>query len=165
MREEIQFKRALRSLGIGIIYTRKRQAQAKGKIEKIFDYLQRRLPYLCEKYKVKKIEEAQKILDDLLSYYNEQRVHEETGEIPSKRWQEAISQGKGKLRPLDPQTDLDRIFSIHLKRIVRKDGTIMFMGKKWPTGCPEGTPITLCLIPGKKFMIYREDKKLWEFHL
>lgn len=83
---EIQFKRALRSLGIGIIYMRKRQAQAKGKIEKIFDYLQRRLPYLCEKYKVKKIEEAQKILEDLLSYYNEQRVHEETGEIPSKRW-------------------------------------------------------------------------------
>lgn len=162
---EIQFKRALRTLGIGIIYTGKRQAQAKGKIEKSFDYLQRRLPYLCEKYRVKKIEEAQKILDELLSYYNDQRVHEETREIPSKRWQEAISQGKGKLRALDPQTDLDHIFSIHLKRTVRKDGTIMFMGKKWPTGCPEGTPLTICLIPGKKFMIYKEDRKLWEFHL
>jgi len=61
--------------------------------------------------------------------------------------------------------DLDNIFSIHLTRKVRKDGTIMFMGKKWPTGCPEGTPLTLCLIPNLKFMIYKEDKKLWEFHL
>jgi hypothetical protein len=46
----IQFRKALSSLGIGMIYTGKRQAQAKGKVEKIFDYLQRRLPYLCEKH-------------------------------------------------------------------------------------------------------------------
>ncbi|MEW6376331.1 MAG: hypothetical protein AB1502_11165 [Thermodesulfobacteriota bacterium] len=162
---EIQFKRALSALGIGMIYTGKRQAQAKGKVEKIFDYLQRRLPYLCEKHKVKEISEAQKILDELISYYNEQRVHEETGEIPAKRWQQAVSNGKAKLRPLESSTDLDRIFSIHLQRKVRKDGSIMFMAKKWPTGCPEGTPLTLCLLPNQKFMIYKEGKKLWEFHL
>jgi hypothetical protein len=46
-----------------------------------------------------------------------------------------------------------------------EDGTIMFMGKKWPTGCPEATPLTICLIPKVKFMIYKEDKKIWEFHL
>ena len=162
---EIQFRRALSSLGIGMIYTGKRQAQAKGKVEKIFDYLQRRLPYLCEKHHVKDLPEAQKILDDLLQYYNEQRIHEETREIPVKRWQEALNKEKGKLRPLEPSVDLEKVFSIHLQRKVRKDGTIMFMGKKWPTGYPEGTPLTLCLIPDLKFMIYKEDKKIWEFHL
>ncbi len=162
---EIQFRRALRSLGVGMIYTGKREAQAKGKVEKIFDYLQRRLPYLCEKHKVKEISEAQKILDDLVSYYNEQRIHEETGEIPRKRWEAAIDRGKGKLRPLEPSLDLERIFSLHLQRKARKDGTIMFMGKKWPTGCPEGTLLTICLIPNRKFMIYREEKKIWEYHL
>jgi len=155
----------LSSLGIGMIYTGKRQAQAKGKVEKIFDYFQRRLPYLCEKHKVKDGSEAQKILDDLVSYYNDQRIHEETREIPMKRWHQAIDQGKGKLRPLEPSVDLDKVFSIHLKRVVRKDGSIMFMGKKWPIGCPEGTAVTLCLIPNVKFMIYKEEKKLWEFHL
>ncbi len=162
---EIQFRKALSSLGIGMIYTGKRQAQAKGKVEKAFDYFQRRLPYLCEKHKVQEISEAQKILEDLVSYYNEQRIHEETREIPAKRWQEAVSNGKGKLRPLEPSTNLDRIFSIHLQRKVRKDGSIMFMGKKWSIRCPEGTPITLCLTPNVKFMIYQEDKKIWEFHL
>lgn len=162
---EIQFQRVLSELGVGMVYTGKRQAQAKGKVEKVFDYLQRRLPYLCEKYKVGEVGEAQKILDELVFYYNEQRIHDETGEIPSKRWQRAIDEGKGKLRPLDPCLDLDRIFSIHLRRAVRKDGTIMFMGKRWPTGCPKGTPLTICLIPNVKFMIYKEDKKLWEFHL
>jgi transposase InsO family protein len=162
---EIQFKRALSCLGIGMIYTGKRQAQAKGKVEKIFDYLQRRLPYLCEKHKVKDCVEAQKILDDLVSYYNNQRIHEETGEIPVKRWEQAINNGKAKLTPLEPTVDLEKVFSIHLQRKTRKDGTIMFMGKKWPTGYPEGTSITLCLIPRVKFMVYKEDKKLWEVHL
>jgi transposase InsO family protein len=162
---EIQFRRALSSLEVGMIYTGKRQAQAKGKIEKIFDYFQRRLPYLCEKHKVKNGAEAQKILDDLVSYYNDQRIHEETREIPTKRWQQAIDQGKGKLRPLEPSVDLDKVFSIHLKRVVRKDGSIMFMGKKWSIGCPQGTPVTLCLIPNVKFTVYKEDKKLLEVHL
>jgi len=162
---EIQFRKALSSLSIGMIYTGKRQAQAKGKVEKAFDYFQRRLPYLCEKHKVKEISEAQKIMDALVSYYNEQRIHEETEEIPAKRWEEAINHGKGKLKTLDPSIDLDHIFSIHLKRKVRKDGTIMFMGKKWSIGYPEGTPVTICLIPNLKFMVYKEDEKLWEFHL
>ena len=162
---EIQFRRALSSLGIGTIYTGKRQAQAKGKVEKIFDYFQRRLPYLCEKHKVKDCVEAQKILDDLVSYYNDQRIHEETREIPMKRWQQAIDNGKGKLRALEPSVDLDKVFSIHLKRVVRKDGSIRFMGKKWSIGCPQGTPVILCLIPHVKFTVYKEDKKLWEVHL
>jgi len=162
---EIQFRRALGSLDIGMIYTGKRQAQAKGKVEKIFDYLQRRVPYLCEKHKVKDCVEAQKILDDLVSYYNEQRIHEETREIPTKRWQQAIDQGKGKLRPLEPSVDLEQVFSIHLRRKARKDGSIMFMGKKWSIGYPEGTLVTICLIPNVKFMVYKDNKKLWEVHL
>ncbi len=162
---EIQFRRALSSLGIGMVYTGKRQAQAKGKVEKMFDYFQRRLPYLTEKYKVKDCPEAQKILDGLIHYYNEQRIHDETGEIPQKRWQTAIAHGKGKLKQLDATTDLDMVFSIHLKRKTRKDGTIMFKGRKWHVGCPEGATVTICLIPSVKFMVYKDNKKIWEVHL
>jgi len=162
---EIQFRRALSSLGIGMVYTGKRQAQAKGKVEKMFDYFQRRLPYLTEKYKVKDCPEAQKILDDLVRYYNEQRTHEETNEVPLKRWQTAIADGKGKLKPLDLTIDLDMIFSIHLTRKTRKDGTIMFRGRKWQIGYPEGATVMICLIPSVKFMVYKDNKKIWEVHL
>lgn len=61
--------------------------------------------------------------------------------------------------------DLKRAFYIHLERKVRKDGSMMFMGKKWSAGYPEGPSITICLIPDVKFMVYKEDKKLWEIHL
>lgn len=162
---EIQFRRALNSLDIGVVYTGKRQAQAKGKVEKIFDYFQRRLPYLCEKHKVGDCGEAQKILDDLVQYYNEQRIHQETQEIPAQRWQEAFRRNQGKLRPLEPSLDLEKIFSIQLQRKSRKDGTIMFMSKKFRINCPEGTIVTICLIPNQKFMVYRGEQKIWEFHL
>lgn len=60
---ESQFKRALRMLDIGLIYTAPDYPEAKGKVERAFDYLQRRVPYLCERYKVRDLKEAQKILD------------------------------------------------------------------------------------------------------
>jgi transposase InsO family protein len=162
---EVQFRRALGSLGIGIIYTGKRQAQAKGKIEKSFDYLQRRLPFLCEKHKVTSPKDAQPLLDEIVYFYNHQRVHEETKEIPAKRWQRALAEGRSQLRPIDPSADLDSIFSIHLKKKAAKDGTIKFLSKQWATGCPLNTPLTVCLIPFVKFMVYRNNKKIREFFI
>jgi len=91
---EIQLKRGLESLETGLIDTGKGEAQGKGEIEKRFDYLQRRLPPLCERYKIMKTQKAQPILEDLLGYYNDCREHQETGEIPSKRWERTNSQGK-----------------------------------------------------------------------
>lgn len=162
---EIQFKRALEALSIGLIYTSKGEAQAKGKIEKRFDYFQRRLPYLCEKHKVRKPEEAQGILDDLIAYYNDSREHQETGEIPSKRWDRAIKEGKGRLKPLDDTIDLTWVFSLHDTRRVRKDGTITFRGKEYRVGKFPGEEVTVCLIPEVKIMVYKSRDKLCEYHL
>lgn len=161
----IQFKRALKALNVGLIYTGKGEAQAKGKIEKRFDYFQRRLPYLCEKYKIIRTEDAQPILDDLICYYNDCREHQEIGGIPSKRWENAVKEGKSKLKPLDDTTDLNWVFSIHNTRRVRKDGTISFKGKEYKTGRFHGKEVTVCLIPKVKIMVYGGKDKLCEYHL
>ena len=162
---EIQFKRALRSLDIGLIYARKGAAEAKGKVEKAFDYLQRRIPYLCERHKIKSVSEAQKIVEEVVSFYNEQRQHEETGEIPIKRWEEAIKAGKGNLRSLDPLLNLDLIFSLHYERKVKKDGVFSFRGRKFKLRHCAGEYVTLCLIPNKKLLVTKEGRKVAEFLL
>ena len=36
---------------------------------------------------------------------------------------------------------------------------ITFMAIECFVGCPEGTPVTICL------MIYKDGKNIWEFHL
>lgn len=160
---DVQFRRVLEALGIGIIYAG--DAQAKGKIEKVFDYFQRRLPLLCERHKVTDLEEANRLLEELILYYNERRKHEETGEIPSRRWERAVVERKSRIRPLGDGLDLERIFSLHYQRLVRKDGRISFEGKLWNSGALPGAKVDVCLIPGKSFMIYRGSQKLWEYHL
>ena len=108
---------------------------------------------------------AQPILEDLLGYYNDRREHQETGEIPSKRWEKAVGEGKGKLKPLNDTIDLDWVFSLHDTRCVRKDGTIMVKGKEYKVGRHPGQEVTICLIPKVKLMIYKGQEKLGEFHL
>lgn len=162
---EIQFKRALNSLGIGLIYTGKGKAEAKGKIEKRFDYFQRRVPFLCEKYNVKAIEEAGKVLEECIYFYNEKRVHEETKEIPLERWTKGIREGRGKLRPVNSALDLDVIFSLHSERIVSKDGVVSFMGRLLKVNRFPKERVKVCLVPEKKIIILRNEQKIYEEHL
>lgn len=163
---ETQFGRALRSFGIGLRYTPKGEGEAKGKIEKRFDYFQRRLPYLCEKYRVTSVKEGNRILhQDLIPYYNECHIHEETQEIPIERWKRAIKEGKSRLRPIPQGAKLDLIFSLQYPRLVRKDGTIQFHGKFWKVGKYVGQVVTVCLIPQKKIVILKNNKKLWEHRI
>jgi hypothetical protein len=115
-----QFKRALRMLNIGLIYTALSSPEAKGKVEKAFDYLQRRVPYLCERYKVRDLKEAQKIVDEVCDHYNNKSEHLETGEIPQQRWEEGLKAGKSLIRPIPPGVRLDLILSLHYPRTVKK---------------------------------------------
>jgi hypothetical protein len=162
---EGQFKRALRLLDIGLIYAAEGSPESKGKVEKSFDYLQRRLPYLCERYKGKDLLEAQKIVVDVVSYYNEQRVHMETEEVPQKRWHEALKARKGKFRPLDPTMNLDLVFSLHYERTVKKDGTFSFQGREYKLRHLAGTRVTVGLIPGIKLLVIKDGQRAGEFPL
>jgi len=38
---------------------------------------------------------------------------------------------------------MNRGFMMRQERFLLKDGTIMFMGKKWPAGCPEEMTVTV----------------------
>lgn len=161
---EVQFKRALNSIGVGLIYTGEGKGAAKGKVEKRFDYFQRRLPYICEKKKIKTVKDAQAELDELVAFYNDCRVHQETEEIPSQRWNKAVEKGKGKGRPLSDSIDLDWVFSLHYERTIQKDGTLSFYGKQYKIGRYPGQRVTVCLIPDKKIMFYKGMDKICEYH-
>lgn len=160
---KVQFKRALNSLDITALYAE--EAKSKGKIEKSFDYFQRRLPQECERYRVKTVKEAMKILADLVHFYNTKRVHMETGEIPLERWNRAIKEGRCKLRPIPENTDLDAIFSLHFQRTVYNDGTFKFQGKIYKLGQFPGRKITVAVIPGRKLMAFKDNQKIWQYHL
>jgi hypothetical protein len=143
-----QIGRALKTLDIDLKFTAKAHPEAKGKVEKRFDYFQRRIPFLCERYKVKNLTQANKILDEQVAYFNEHHVHEETGERPNHRWKKAEEEGRSSLRPIPPKIPLDIVFALHYKRHFKKDGTVWFAGQRWAVPkAPRWAEATLVLRP------------------
>lgn len=127
-----QFTRALKAVEIEAKFTRVRHPQSKGKIEKHFDYLQRRLPFLCERYKAKNLTQANKILrNEIIPYYNEEHIHSEIEETPEKRWQRAIKEGRSFLKPIPEKTPMDHHFALHYTRNVGGDGIFTFHGMEF----------------------------------
>jgi len=127
-----QFKRALTSLDITLRLAPKKRPQAKGKCENKFGYFQRRVPLLMEEYNVTNLTVANKILrDEVVGYYNEYHVHEETLEIPEKRWTKAWEEGNVFLRNVPDDKNPDIIFGLHYDRDVRNDGSISFGGRRF----------------------------------
>jgi hypothetical protein len=159
---KVQFKRALNSVDVSVLYAQ--EARSKGKIEKQFDYFQRRLPVECERFKVKTIKEAMKILTDLVFYYNEKRIHHETGEIPLDRWKRAQNDKRSQLRPLPKDKDLDAIFSLHFERTVYPDGSFKFLSSTYKLKKRPGKKIIVAFIPDKKIMALFKDQKLFQYH-
>jgi len=159
---KVQFKRVLNSLDISALYAQ--DAKSKGKIEKSFDYFQRRLPFECERYQVKTVREAMKILSDLVDFYNSKRVHMETEEIPMERWKRAEKDKRNKLRPLPQDLDLDAIFSLHFPRTIYNDGTIKFQGKSYKLNQRPGRKVVVAFQPGRKLMALYNNEKIWQYH-
>lgn len=157
--------RALRTLDIGLISTGKGAAPAKGKMEKQFDYVQRRVPFLCEKHRIPALPEANRILPDVIAFSNEQRVHQETQEIPQQRWDAALRTASRVLRPVEAHHDLEVICALQDERTVKKDGTISFQGRTWKVGAFPGQKVVGCYLPDTKLILVKDHQRLWEYHL
>ncbi len=133
-------------------------------LEEIAFYnFQRRISYLGERYKVRDIREALKIVGEVSHFYNEQRVHQETEQVPRKRWEEALKAGKGRLRPLEPGIDLDLVFSLPYERTVKKDGSFSFQGKEYRLRNLAGMRAIVGVIPAQKLMVIKDGQKMAEF--
>jgi transposase InsO family protein len=158
-----QFSRALYELQIDPRLAGKGQPQAKGKVEKRFDYLQRRIPYLCERYRIKNLTAANRLLDEQVAYYNECHIHAETKETPDQRWKRAVQQGRCQLRELPAKVQLDLIFGLHFKRQLKKDGSLTFKGTRFeiPHGPRYGT-IAIILHPPFGRRTYTQVSLLWK---
>ncbi len=159
----VQFRRVLQALDVGVIYAK--TPQAKGKIEKRFDYFQRRLPVLCDRYRIPEVRQAGSILDDLVGYYNEQRCHHETEEIPARRWAQGLQVGRGQVRPVPADVDLALVCALQHPRVVHSDGRVRFLGRGWPVSAPPGSRVTVCWRPEERLAVLWNDHRVGDYPL
>ena len=114
-----QWKQVLYDCNVKVIYAL--SPQAKGKIERPYQWLQDRLVRTCVRENVSDIKQGQKILTQEIRRYNYRQVHSTTQEIPYFRLQRALKEGTSlfrefKIRP--PYQSAKDIFCLRLDRTV-----------------------------------------------
>lgn len=114
-----QWKKVIKDCNIKPIYAL--SPQAKGKIERPYGWLQDHLVRTCIRENVKDIKHAQRILNYERERYNYKQVHSTTLEIPSKRFNSAITTKKSLFRDWSvpkPFLSLRDIFALRCNRFI-----------------------------------------------
>jgi hypothetical protein len=114
-----QWKQVLQDFKVKVIYTL--SAQAKGKVERPYRWLQDRIVRTCALERLKSMEEAQAVLREEVQRYNNHQVHSTTGEVPAIRFANAKKAGNSLFRPFvlpKPYKSAKDVFCLRTKRIL-----------------------------------------------
>lgn len=113
----VQWVEVLKDLDIQVTYAL--SPQAKGKVERSYQWLQDHLVRTCMRENITKIEGAREILYEEINRYNYKRVHSTTREIPGIRFEKAIQEKKTFFRSpkiRSPYETWEDIFCYRYKR-------------------------------------------------
>ncbi len=122
-----QFKQVLKELSIDSTYAL--SPQAKGKIERPYQWLQDRTVRRCAKDHVTKFSEVRDIFREEINRYNNRQVHSTTKEIPMVRLEAATNAGRSMFRPFSvpkPYASTKDIFCLRTTRTVNPYQKISF---------------------------------------
>lgn len=155
-----QWKRVVEKCNMQVWYAL--SAQAKGKIERPYRWLQDRIVRRCAHEHVTDIQQAKTVLQQELHRYNEKQVHSTTGEIPGIKLRKAFKEGRNCFKPFklqSPYRSIRDIFCLHELRKVDGYNKISWNGNKIavPISLPQGTEIELHVILDRN----RTEVRLW----
>jgi hypothetical protein len=155
-----QWIRAVQKCGMQVWHTL--SAQAKGKVERPYRWLQDRIIRRCAREHAGDISEARTVLKQELYRYNEKRVHSATKEIPGIRLRKALKEGRSCFKPFQlppPYKSTKDIFCLHEVRKVNRYNQISWKGQVIPVPIPlpQGTETELHIVPDSD----RVEVRLW----
>jgi len=91
-----QWKQVLMDCSVKVIYAL--SPQAKGKMERPYGWFQDRIVRTCARGGIRKINQCREVLKYEVDQYNNYWIHSTTGEIPSVRFYQALSENKSLFR-------------------------------------------------------------------
>ncbi|MFH1486226.1 MAG: hypothetical protein ABIH46_09160 [Chloroflexota bacterium] len=116
---DTQWGKMMRALGVDVTYAL--SPQAKGKVERPYQWLQDRIVRTCALEKVSAMEDVRAVLREEVDRYNHHQVHSTTKEIPSIRFNRAKREGNSLFRPFSmpkPYTSPKDAFCLRETRVV-----------------------------------------------
>jgi len=143
---ETEVGRALRELDVQLLSHLPGNAQAKGKIERFFRFLQGRV---LNHNQAESIEELQALLDEWIEAYNARHLNRDTGCTPAERMEPSAA------RPLEGSPD--DIFCLKEERKVAKDHTISLAGTTYTLPsepCLVAFKVQLHIHPGERLRVW-----------
>jgi len=155
-----QWQRAVTECGMDTIWAL--SPEAKGKIERLYRWLQDRVVRACAKAGVMDMAGGQDILAAEVYRYNTKQVHSTTGEIPLIRFQRAQREGNTVFRKFTlptPYTSPKDVFYLKEERIVNGYSQISWRNRyyKVPNTIPERAKVTIHIVPDDK----RPELRVW----
>ena len=156
---ESEITRACREIGITHITHKPFQPQGKGKIERLFRFIQERVVSQFERNQSIDLEGANTMLWEWVDWYHEQHVNRTTGCVPKKRFDPAG------FSPLFGEVNLDDVFCWQDSRKVDKcnqfsyEGTIYTIAREhWLAG----TRVTLHVRPERSVRVWHNGQFVCE---
>ncbi len=151
---ETEVARALRELDVQLLSHLPGNAQAKGKIERFFRFLQERV---LDHNRATTIEELQAAIDRWVATYNAQHVNRDTGCTPEERLSPSAA------RPLEGSPD--DVFCLKEERKVAKDHTISLDGVTYTLPsepCLVAFKVQLHIHPGERLRVWHGGRLVAE---
>jgi hypothetical protein len=124
-----QWKQVAQDCRIRISYAL--SPQAKGKIERPYRWLQDHLVRTCAREHLTSLDQVREVLHYEVQQYNDIRVHSTTREIPRRRFERSLREGKHLFRPFTlppPYQSTRDLFALRLKRVVNSYRKISLFG-------------------------------------
>ena len=144
-----QWKQVLNDCDVKVIYAL--SPQAKGKIERPYQWLQDRLVRTCVRDNTSDIRRARTFLGQEVSRYNFRQVHSTTLEVPYFRLQKALQEKRSLFRQFQikpPFQSVKDIFCLRTKRIVDPYRRVSINNKQLPVNKADpGDKLTLRFHP------------------
>ena len=158
-----QFQRAFTALGVA--HRVAPDAQAKGKIERRFNTLQKRLVTLLAYERITDYPPANQLLDVQIQWHNQKQVCRTTGLIPDQAWDKALQEKRSCLRPVPPIPLLDLHLALYLQRRLNADYTLDFLGQNWAVTPSRSKIVTVVHHPNQCFWVIPQppnpDHPVW----
>ena len=116
---DTQWRKMMRTLGVDVTYAL--SPQAKGKIERPYQWLQDRIVRTCALENISMMKDVRSVLKEEVDRYNNHQVHSTTKEIPGIRFRRAKKDGNSLFRPFSlpvPYTSPKDVFCLRETRVV-----------------------------------------------
>jgi hypothetical protein len=149
-----QLGAALRFYDISLRYAP--TPQAKGKIERLHDFWQKRLPPLFAAEQITTLPAANALLEQLRIHRNTHEKHREIGTTPQAAWDLAQREKRSVIHPTPPCPWWPYVWSQRTSAKVEPDGRVAVAGQRLRIERPPGSKVIRCLHPNGDHSIIAE---------